>query len=69
MTFSVSAVMPTSLMPRRSATIPMIVIMQAPKAVATRSVGEKLSPLPWLSSGASVTSEPPDGPWTAWQRR
>ena len=30
----------------RSATMPMIVAMQVPSAVATRSVGEKLSPFP-----------------------
>ena len=46
----------------------MIVIMQAPRAVATRSVGEKLSPRPWLSTGASVTSVVPEGPWVARQR-
>ena len=31
--------------------------MQEPMAVASRSVGEKLSPRPWLSTGASVTSQ------------
>jgi len=47
--------------------IPMIVAMHAAKAVATRSVGEKLSPLPSLSIGASVASFMPEGPWTASQ--
>ncbi|SUZ60690.1 uncharacterized protein METZ01_LOCUS13544 [marine metagenome] len=31
-----------------------MVIMQDPNAVATRSVGENASPLPLLSTGASV---------------
>jgi hypothetical protein len=45
----------------------MVVAMQVAKAVATKSVGEKDSPLPWLSLGASVASAVPDGPWTAEQ--
>ena len=67
--FVVSTFIPSRSMACRSATMPMIVIMHAPSAVATRSVGEKLSPLPWLSTGASVTSVVPDGPWVARQRR
>ena len=49
------------------AAIPMMVAMQAANAVATRSVGEKLSPFPSLSTGASVSSLAPEGPWTAEQ--
>jgi len=37
------------------ALIPIIVTMHLPKDVAIRSVGENLSPLPWLSVGASVS--------------
>ena len=51
----------------RLATIPMIVAMQAARAVATKSVGEKLSPLPSLSTGASVSNLRPEGPCTAEQ--
>jgi hypothetical protein len=32
----------------------MVVLMHVARAVATRSVGEKVSPLPLLSLGASV---------------
>lgn len=46
----------------------MIESMQVTSAVATRSVGEKLSPSPWLSFGASVLSDVPDGSCTAVQR-
>ena len=38
----------------RSATMPIVVIMHEPRAVLTKSVGEKASPRPWLSTGASV---------------
>jgi hypothetical protein len=37
-----------------------MVIMQLAKAVATKSVGEKASPLPWLSMGASIVILFPD---------
>ncbi len=37
--------------------------------VAVRSVGENDSPLPWLSTGASVCSTVPDGPCVALTRR
>ena len=37
-----------------SALMPIVVIMQAPRPVAIKSVGENLSPLPLLSVGASV---------------
>jgi hypothetical protein len=43
----------------------MTVMMQVPSAAATRSVGEKASPLPPLSTGASVVIVFPDGPWLA----
>ena len=52
----------------RFATKPMIVAMQVPKAVATRSVGEKEAPLPPLSTGASVIKVFLDGPWIAVHR-
>src|SRR4051794_14842456 len=45
----------------------MVVLMQVPRAAATKSVGEKLSPLPRLSVGASVEISDLDGPWTASQ--
>ncbi len=35
--------------------------MQVPSAVASKSVGEKLAPLPLLSIGASVKSVLPEG--------
>ena len=41
--------------------MPMIVSMHAPRAVATRSVGENDSPRPWLSTGASVVKVVPEG--------
>ena len=66
--FIVSMVIPSSLMEWRLAEIPMIVAMQVANAVATRSVGEKDSPLPSLSTGASVESVAPEGPWEAEQR-
>jgi hypothetical protein len=34
----------------------MMVNIHEPRLVATVSVGEKVSPLPWLSTGASVIS-------------
>jgi hypothetical protein len=42
------------------ADIPIMVKMQLPRADATRSVGEKFSPLPLLSTGASVVITLPD---------
>ena len=60
--FVVSIVIPSSLTEWRLAVIPMIVAIQVAKAVATRSVGEKDSPFPSLSSGASVASLLPEGP-------
>src|SRR5258706_13238145 len=49
----------------RWATIPLGVRMQVASAVATKSVGEKASPLPMLSFGASGVRVPPLGPWGA----
>ena len=66
--FVVSMVIPSSLTEWRLAEIPMIVPIQVAKAVATRSVGEKDSPFPSLSTGASVENVAPDGPWVAEQR-
>ena len=66
--FVVSIVIPSSLTEWRLAEIPMIVAIQVAKAVATRSVGEKDSPFPSLSTGASVENVAPDGPWVAEQR-
>jgi hypothetical protein len=40
----------------------MVVLMQVPSAVATKSVGENASPLPLLSAGASVAIFDCDGP-------
>src|SRR5882724_13310892 len=45
----------------------MVVVMQVPRAVATRSVGENASPLPLLSVGASVAIFDCDGPCVASQ--
>ena len=60
--FVVSMVIPSSLTEWRLAEIPMIVAIQVAKAVATRSVGEKDSPFPSLSTGASVERVAPEGP-------
>ena len=43
------------------AVIPIVVIMQVTVAAARRSVGEKESPLPSLSTGASVCTTSPEG--------
>src|SRR5229473_3238043 len=58
-------------LPRKisSAFIPMVVLIQVPSAVATRSVGENASPLPLLSVGASVATFACEGPWVASQWR
>src|SRR4029077_3673775 len=61
--------MPRRSTPSSSAFIPMVVLMQVPRAVATRSVGENASPLPLLSAGASVASFACDGPCVASQWR
>ena len=65
--FSTVAVAPAMSIWRVRAMMPITVSMQVPRAVATRSVGEKLSPRPWLSLGASVLRSVAEGPWTALQ--
>ena len=60
---------PRSSRPWRWAKMPIVVTMHVPSAVATRSVGEKDSPRPWLSVGASVRSVVAEGPCAAVQRR
>ena len=65
--FFTCTVIPRRSTPRASALIPIVVVMQVPSAVATRSVGEKLSPFPRLSVGASVEICECDGPWVASQ--
>lgn len=42
------------------ALIPIMVRIQEAKEVANKSVGEKVSPLPWLSTGATVSMDTPD---------
>src|SRR5215475_489996 len=59
--------MPRRSTPRSSALIPMVVLMQVARAVATRSVGEKASPFPLLSLGASVEIFDCEGPCVASQ--
>lgn len=68
MYFSTLRFIPFSDIPFLSATMPMMVAMQLASAVATRSVGENVSPLPLLSSGASVESVLPEGECVAVQR-
>lgn len=46
----------SKFIPCFSAAMPIMVSAQLPKAVATKSVGEKFAPLPLLSTGASVTN-------------
>ena len=65
--FVVSMVIPSRLTEWRLAEIPIIVAIQVANAVATRSVGEKDSPFPSLSTGASVSSLAPEGSWVAEQ--
>ena len=65
--FSTLALTSPRAQPRRRAVIPMTVKTHVPSAVATRSVGEKLSPKPSWSVGASVSNTPPEGPCRAVQ--
>ena len=60
--FVISIVMPSRVIECLLAAIPIIVAIQAARAVATKSVGEKDSPFPSLSTGASVSSLAPEGP-------
>lgn len=57
------ALMPFSSIPSFSALIAITVMAHAASPEATRSVGEKLSPRPLLSFGASVSRTERDGPW------
>src|SRR5213083_2391197 len=65
--FCTDTVMPRRSTPRSSALIPIVVLMHVPRAVATRSVGENVSPFPLLSLGASVAIFDCDGPCVASQ--
>src|SRR6266550_8405724 len=65
--FFTDTVIPRRSTPRSSALIPMVVLIQVPRAVATRSVGENASPFPLLSAGASVASFAREGPCVAEQ--
>src|SRR6266480_3105487 len=67
--FFTDTVIPRRSTPSSSALIPMVVLIQLPSAVATRSVGENASPFPLLSVGASVASLELDGPCLAEQCR
>ncbi len=60
MIFVTNAEDPLSSTPRSLALIPITVSIQLAKPVATVSVGEKASPLPLLSRGASVMNLFPD---------
>ena len=46
--------------------MPIMLRMQLPRETDRSSLGEKLSPLPWLSFGASVVMTIPDS-WVAVQ--
>src|SRR5438874_12642638 len=65
--FCTDTVIPRRSTPRSSALIPIVVLMHVARAVATRSVGEKASPLPLLSLGASVEIFAFEGPCVASQ--
>src|SRR6266404_6892256 len=65
--FCTDTVIPRRSTPRSSALIPIVVLMHVARAVATRSVGEKASPLPLLSLGASVEIFACEGPCVASQ--
>ena len=49
------------LMKSNASHIELVIMAQLASAVAQRSVGEKPSPLPLLSTGASVESVAPEG--------
>src|SRR6266853_4520246 len=65
--FCTDTVIPLKSTPSSCALIPIVVLMQVARAVATRSVGENASPLPLLSVGASVAIFAFDGPCAASQ--
>lgn len=56
---------PSISRPCVGAAMPMVVRMQVARATVTRSVGEKRSPFPWLSTGASVSIVLPERVWVA----
>ena len=58
--FTTSAFAPGSSTPSRLATMAMVVSTHPANAAPTRSVGEKRSPLPMLSFGASVSILEPE---------
>lgn len=66
--FSTSASILSIFISRALAAIPIVVRIQVARDVAVESVGEKDSPLPWLSTGASVTISVPEARCVAWQR-
>ncbi len=65
MIFSVLQLQPLNLVSRSFAFMAMVVSIQAASEVPIRSVGENLSPFPWLSVGASVSICEPDCKWVA----
>ena len=62
MVLPTSTFIPVRSISFRFATIPMTVAMQEPSDADVKSVGENASPFPWLSTGASVMMEAPEGP-------
>jgi hypothetical protein len=60
MIFVIEHFAPMISMPSLRVLIAMVVSMHVPSATASKSVGEKASPLPWLSVGASVSILVPD---------
>lgn len=60
MCFVTVAVAPSRSTPKARALMPITVSMQLARPVATVSVGEKASPFPWLSTGASVLYSLPE---------
>ena len=60
MIFVILQVLPSIENKCSRAAIPIMVKMQLPSAEATISVGEKFSPFPLLSTGASVIITLPD---------
>src|SRR4051812_48955403 len=61
--FSTSTLIPSKSKPMLRALMPITVIMHVASEVASRSVGEKRSPLPLLSVGASVSKEDWERKW------
>ena len=67
MIFFISAFAHARGVPLFSISISKMVSIQAAKDAAKRSVGEKASPFPWLSIGASVSILAPEG-WQSSKR-